>query len=353
MSTNFRQTDRQTDRQTWIDVCRGIVIVLVVLGHGEFRDFPILALPSMVQHFIFGFHMPFFFIISGYLYKSVSVATMAKKAWHRYLIPYFILSFINLCIIGPICAYFDCEPYPIFDYFCGIIYSCGQEYMMYVWVPLWFLTGLTSSLLIYTLICRAKNHRMRIACIILCALYAKALDFLGALKLPWNIDTACMGVLFLAIGQTVRQKNIMDKFDRLGIFKRICLLTVVLCIGSFSIVNNRFVDFNSNTYGNLILMILGSCCLSFFIMAICHKCLNGANIVTRGLSYLGRHTIYIIGFDYFSGRVATYILNTYSFGDWFIRFCIKMMLLIVGMRLWYFIIGLLGKNSKIYKLLSF
>lgn len=49
-------------RESYIDVARGLVILLVLIGHSE----P----PALIKTGIYGFHMPFFFILSGYLFDS-------------------------------------------------------------------------------------------------------------------------------------------------------------------------------------------------------------------------------------------------------------------------------------------
>ena len=48
----------KTERENYIDVVRGIGIVLMILGH--------VPLSAHYDHFIHAFHMPMFFIISGY-----------------------------------------------------------------------------------------------------------------------------------------------------------------------------------------------------------------------------------------------------------------------------------------------
>ena len=50
------QTEK-TSRILWIDVAKGITIILVVLGHS--------SLPSTISRFIWAFHMPLFFLVSG------------------------------------------------------------------------------------------------------------------------------------------------------------------------------------------------------------------------------------------------------------------------------------------------
>lgn len=60
------------DRQTDIDIARALGIILVVLGHTR-------MLPSLVIKYIYGFHMPLFFTITGYLYYSPSSFSVAIK----------------------------------------------------------------------------------------------------------------------------------------------------------------------------------------------------------------------------------------------------------------------------------
>ena len=46
------------ERIAWVDFAKGVAIILMVLGHAVYND---------LQKFIFVFHMPFFFVIAGFL----------------------------------------------------------------------------------------------------------------------------------------------------------------------------------------------------------------------------------------------------------------------------------------------
>ncbi len=65
----------------WIDACKGIGIYLVVLGHD--------GISPALEHFIYLFHMPLFFFLSGYLHspKHDFRRFFQKKAIHL-LLPY-------------------------------------------------------------------------------------------------------------------------------------------------------------------------------------------------------------------------------------------------------------------------
>lgn len=55
------QTDiTHTKRNTVISICKGVAIILMVMGHAE----P----PDLISNFIYIFHMPLFFITAGYFF---------------------------------------------------------------------------------------------------------------------------------------------------------------------------------------------------------------------------------------------------------------------------------------------
>lgn len=90
-------------RLLWLDAARGIGMVLVVLGHAisdTAMDSPLL---SRLFYFIYSFHMPLFFFISGYCgSKAIKCDTISDKykyiqsRFSRLMVPYF---FIGICYI--------------------------------------------------------------------------------------------------------------------------------------------------------------------------------------------------------------------------------------------------------------
>lgn len=79
-----------------IDVCKAIGIILVVLGHTN-------NIPYNLYIAIFSFHMPFFFILSGYVYsreknEAISFGKYAAKKFRQYMVPYFVFGFIDFAV---------------------------------------------------------------------------------------------------------------------------------------------------------------------------------------------------------------------------------------------------------------
>lgn len=80
---------QKTERNYSIDFLKGILILLVIIGHitlGELED-------SLLRYIIYSFHMPLFIGISGYLFsnirdKNISLSILMKRYWQRVGIPW-------------------------------------------------------------------------------------------------------------------------------------------------------------------------------------------------------------------------------------------------------------------------
>lgn len=70
------------ERLLYVDTLKAFGIILVVMGH-VFHDSD-----SIVSHFIYAFHMPLFFLLSGVFFdydKKNSFTFFAEKRWKSML----------------------------------------------------------------------------------------------------------------------------------------------------------------------------------------------------------------------------------------------------------------------------
>lgn len=76
-----------TKRIAQLDAIKGIAIILVVLGHCIYAFAKASSWMVTLDEFIYIFHMPLFFAVSGYLFNpNVNVAKKAR----RLLVPFFV-----------------------------------------------------------------------------------------------------------------------------------------------------------------------------------------------------------------------------------------------------------------------
>lgn len=80
------------NRVQWLDVAKGITIMLMVLGH--------TSIPDRLSNFIFAFHMPLFFIASGWCtsWNKYSWEEYLKKKGQALAIPFIVYSSIVIVL---------------------------------------------------------------------------------------------------------------------------------------------------------------------------------------------------------------------------------------------------------------
>ena len=76
-------------RIDYIDVARGIAILLMIIGH-------VLTVGGWKRNIIFSFHMPLFVIASGFFFKeNEKFSVMIRKALKTLIIPFLIIIFLD------------------------------------------------------------------------------------------------------------------------------------------------------------------------------------------------------------------------------------------------------------------
>lgn len=78
-------------RQYWIDYAKCVAILAVVLGHTYSFGNPVHA-------FVYSFHIPLFFVISGYLTKAEK--PKIKKLANRLLLPYVLICLLTFLLLA-------------------------------------------------------------------------------------------------------------------------------------------------------------------------------------------------------------------------------------------------------------
>ena len=231
-------------RYNWIDSLRGFAVILVILGH--------LPTSPELHKYIFSFHMPLFFFISGYLFNQKKYSQTGKFVASRVkslLFPYFSLTVVSYLIFLltnyspsdnrfylPYEGDFSKTIYSTlyasynFDHFNSVLFNG----------PLWFLPCLLVTSIIFYLLFKAFNKSLNsfIAAIVVVSLIGYySINYLPQ-ALPWSIDIALSAVTFYSAGYLFRN-YFEDKFFKIA---KIIIIPLIL-ISLFSI-NTNITDLN-------------------------------------------------------------------------------------------------------------
>lgn len=106
------KTNQSEKRIEWIDSCKGLAIILVVIGHiadgylgaGMFPEYS--SFMQCVLNLIYSFHMPLFFVLSGYVfYLAYCTEQTYKKGKVSIQIFNLVYIYIVMCCIQWIFKY--------------------------------------------------------------------------------------------------------------------------------------------------------------------------------------------------------------------------------------------------------
>lgn len=202
------------NRDITIDIAKGIAILLVVLGH----------LQNPINKYIYAFHMPLFFFLSGMFVKGLSFKDTIFQKGYRLLLPFiFYYLYAVLMKIGRL---FFSGKFTIeslwFTNIDSVFYNIG---------PIWFLLSLFYIFVLWSLL---SKYSIRIRYIIIALLLLIPYSSQG--QNPLYFNSALLGLPFFCMGHDFKQYGIYNKFTKLK-----CEILLILgggfCILSYSHLN--------------------------------------------------------------------------------------------------------------------
>lgn len=197
-------------RDITLDSLRGVGILAVLIGH--------YGLPSPFEEFIYVWHMPLFFIVSGFLFKPKSNIKVIKNGFSRLIIPYlltatiiavvrFLSSGLNVLILRDgLISIFVASGSPNNP-------TCLSHYQV---GAIWFLPALFWTQLFFNVVTNIFKRSGFRETIITQALSCVALSFIsvivgGIIYVPFDILQGISAVVFFYTGYIFREYKLFDK----------------------------------------------------------------------------------------------------------------------------------------------
>ena len=237
-------------RIAWIDVAKGIGILLIVFGHTMQSGF--------VRQVIFSFHVPFFFFLSGVTYKrEASFCTFIRKRIAGLLVPYWVWGIISIAVfllMGHFLHLKEADTGVLNNIF-GLLYGNPRTELMWWNRPLWFIPCLFITLLIVDVTERnllAKNRggrKIRIAVIafslFLGVIWNKASDFV----LPFHLEASLGMIAFTEMGIMFRDCRIDKQIEKTCVGVKTAVIIICIIAGVFFSSINGWAQVLRCTYG--------------------------------------------------------------------------------------------------------
>lgn len=279
-------------RLDYFDIAKAIGIVLVVWAHTR----------GPLSQPINQFHMPLFFIISGYLYSSSSqsVGIYVKRKVKTLYIPFIVVNmiFIIVRIFGEVRAGSISD-----DHLHSYIKMIIETFLTLrkdgrFFGATWFLGALfLVTILFKTLDYYLGDIKYKSYILLLMWICIAIIGF--ETKLPYFLNRTLVLSMFYAIGYVV--KIHMEELNKIN-GKIVFIFSIVL----FALIcKNNYVNLGANEFRSIPLFIIGALFASYVIMYISYKidcCFP--NKVKTCIKYIGKHSLDIVIWQYVVFRIV-------------------------------------------------
>ena len=295
------------ERINWIDVARGIGVLLVIYGHG------LAATP--LRYIIYSFHMPLFFFLSGLVFhkrKNEKYLSVLKKDFKRILIPYFIFAVISFSLWLSNIPFNRITEDLLAKQIIGIFYGSGNNGYLAINIVLWFLPCLFIVKQIFWFISKLPGKFIILSLILFSILGYSFYFFAPTLKFPFGFESALTGVVFFGLGYL--WNFVPEKYNQL--FKKyaisfligLILITVIISLSNFNLYGHQ-VDLRLNRLNNYFLFYLAGVSGILAVISISIK-VNKNKI----MEYLGRNSLllfvwHLVVFSYISDFVFLFLTS--------------------------------------------
>ena len=261
--------------------------------------------------FIHAFHVPMFFIISGYLFKvnNYRLSDVKKKRIKTLLVPYFVFGGIH--VVRAICIE------NVFRIEFLENYLLWSKEGMPVPGTCWFLMVMFWADIIYTIIQKKLRGKRQITVIALVTCIGFSFQFIGSRTL-WGLDSALVAVGLMYIGNFAKRMETNKWVQKITTLN---ILEIILCgiVETGVILATPYINMRTANYGFWPLFLVNvvvACAIGISISKKVESLLGESKFVCY-LKRVGRNSIVYLCCNQLlieSIRGYIHIENTYLMG---------------------------------------
>ena len=217
-----RAEQSRAERLSWLDVLKGIGIILVAIGH--------IYSNRTVFNWLYSFHMPLFFLAAGWVYKEKPVLTDIKRRIQTIVVPYFSFGLLVLLYWQVIERRFRDSDMSFMDSLLGLFSGCYDNLDFNV--HLWFLPCFFVTVALFNILVNLGGRKFAYIAVVLMSLVYVVLPMP---ELPWGFNRVFKYIGFYAVGffGAGRETKIVDRNVGTG-----AIAVILLALNFFLALHN-------------------------------------------------------------------------------------------------------------------
>jgi len=269
-------------RERWLDIAKGIGIILVLIDHSQ----------SFMSDYVSWFHLSIFFVLSGYLFKPLSnwkeFKGWAVKRTLSLMIPY--ISFMAIITFYRYVVEIVNGNHSISWFIKDIARNIfGGRFIGGFYAPFWFITCLLVTQITFALVLLLlKSNKKQFTLILVLYLIAHIEAWLTHFKgiqfyIPLALDITLISLTYYSVGYYFKKfiKNIPITLTALAV----TLSSLIVFFHSKGYLNFKY-ELKYIQYTNLILDFLIPILFTLAVLGICQQ-IERSKYITNPLASIG------------------------------------------------------------------
>lgn len=266
-----------SNRIAWIDIARGLGMFLVMLGHRN------NIISPAVTSWIYSFHMPLFFFLSGYVIRNVEkiyLQDIMQKLVKKLVVPFFCLGILlELWYYILACCYGGTKD--ISYYLCMFCDGVGT---------LWFVQCLFVAEILYYVVakwCKGLFLHIVVLAIVAFGFFFNSLNY----ALPLHVEVALIALLFVHLGALCSKNEWWCTLQKDYIW--------MFVFGGGTILLNVLQskpNMVCRVYGNPLIFVLGACFGILFVCCLSYHLSNSISWLKKVICFVGQNTLFYLAF---------------------------------------------------------
>ena len=304
---NNNQSVKQNNRIEWIDLAKGLTMLLVVVGHCLYIPGQTIPLLRLIRGLIFSFHMPLFFVLSMVTYKLSATNDMlvrkAEKAFRHLIIPTCVLFSLQTVLYFLLerkdesISFFLAKTVNTFIYSSGVEIRVGSEVIPEIGM-IWFFVALFLSRTLYDYLhLKLSKKRFIIA---ICLLSVVGVVMRRIQYLPFSFDIVLAIMPFLYFGEYLKKVDLRKK---LLIYSVVSLSVWLITLGVQFFINGIYLELAQRSYPLYPLCFLTAAAGVFFVICLSNILMKIRKVMIPFI-FIGRNSMY-----FFWAHIMDYVLQ--------------------------------------------
>lgn len=279
----------------YFDIAKCIAILFIVVGHTGiiFSDAIPGGMPSIVVHFAFTFHLPVFFVASGYFFRLDTILdeNYFRKSFRNLLVPYFVTC--GIIVVGcAAMAFFQGTSIrsALFEWTGASLLGYGAT-SVNAFIPfqriggIWFLLALLWAQIILLVVSRLPKPGIWVAAIFVLGCFSSQY-----VQLPWSIQSGICAAPYVYLGAMAHKYDISNKTGKWANIALVACLAIwlVYIFGPFLVMSFAQFILPDGWFD-----VVGTFAACYVVFRLCRFIEHHTKNVAKFMEWIGRNALVI------------------------------------------------------------